>query len=134
MKGIHKIMMIAILALFCSSSLLAQPRSGKKMSPEERAAKTTEKMVKKLNLDEAQSEKVAAINLTNTKKAMEIRKSKREQSARRTAMESLRGELEKEMQLVLTEEQFTAWKKMNANRDRKQGKRGKRNKGEGLRR
>ena len=103
-----------LLALFLALgafALQAQP-GGRNMSPEQRAEQQTAQMTEKLSLSEAQAGKVGEINLKYAKKMQEAREAADgDWEAIRATMGTIRTEQEKELQTVLTEEQWQQWTK-----------------------
>ncbi len=94
-----------------------------KKSPEERAKIVTEKMTKKLNLNEQQASKIYSLTLNEAKERDAIMSKNRE--ARLLKHEAK----DKEMHSILTPEQYTQYQKMKEDRKgkRKGLRKGQRN-------
>ena len=115
----------------------AQPPGGgrgdRNASPEERAERQTQHMVKALNLSAAQGEKIQVVNLEFGQKLQTARAEARasgDREAMRAAMKAMRDEHQESLKKYLTIEQAEKWAvisaeqetKMKANR-KKRGKR-----------
>jgi periplasmic protein CpxP/Spy len=118
------------------------PREGRgpgweKRTPEERAAKATEMMKKRLNLSEAQATKVAQLNLERAKKQEDIREVMQESPAVKQAKEDRKAMVSKydaDLKAVLTPEQYAQFSKERDDRkdmmkDRREERRGRDRKG-----
>ncbi len=104
-------------------SLNAQRGGGMGWDPEKRAEQQTANMTEKLSLSEAQSAKVKEINLKYAQKMKEARENATgDREAMRASMVAMRDEQDKELQTVLTEEQWQQWVKF---RDEQKENRGK---------
>ena len=87
-----------------------------KLSPQEKAEKTTEKMAKVLNLTDEQKEKVLQINLDHAKEMESIRdEGKKLKDKAKEQKESTRDDIES----VLTEEQLAIMKEKEEERKQK---------------
>ena len=101
------------LLLIGGFALQAQPGGGgRAMNPEQRAEQQTTQMTEQLTLSDAQSGKVKEINLKYANKMKEARdQADGDWSAMRETMTAIRGEQDKELQTVLTKEQWEKWSK-----------------------
>lgn len=128
--------LFAILILFITvSSSFAQRGGGRwNADPKEMAEKQTTQMTDSLALSEAQTEKIAEVNLLYANKLDEMRKEFREnpdadRSTMRTQVGTLMSEKNEELKKYLTAEQFEKWEKIEAQRaERRKGQRGERRK------
>lgn len=110
MKSSSRILAIIALFLTVSFTAFAQRGERKAPNPEKKAEKQTAQMVKALQLDEAQTSEVQAINLTYAKKmheAMEGNKEARE--AMKKIKDAINSEKNAEMKAVLNEEQYKSY-------------------------
>ena len=107
----RKIIFTLALLLVAGFTLQAQPGGGgRNMDPAERAEQQTAQMTEQLALSEAQAGKVKEINLKYANKMKEARdQAAGDWSAMRETMTALRGEQDKELQTVLTKDQWTKW-------------------------
>lgn len=126
---------LAFIALFLTFNFAAtaQRGGGGSADPAQMAEKETTQMVEKLALDNAQADKVKAINLTYAKKNQEARETYKDN---RDAMKKIGTAIQKEksgeMKMVLSEKQFKKYEEMEAEQDnRTKGDRGKRGGGRG---
>lgn len=130
---------LTMMLLLLTSVAVAQPGGGRgergeRMTPEERAAKETSRMVGELELTEEQAAQVEQINLNLAAKTTELREASRESGASReemrenmkAQMETIREEHKAELQAVLTEGQFEKYKAMIAEQAERRGNRGER--------
>ncbi len=136
MNRISNLILTLALILFAFSTLQAQ-RGGRGMDPETSANRTTTIMTDSLALSEAQTEKIATVNLTYAKKSAELRKKMREEQdgdwetmreKMRTAMQTLRVEKNTALKKYMTADQFAKWEQVEAdfrNKRRGEGRRGK---------
>ena len=121
MKKTIKLLAPALL-LLAGIALQAQPGGGgRNMNPEQRAQEQTALMTEKLTLSEAQTAKVGEINLKYANKMKEARDAADgDWSTMRETMGAIRAEQDKELQTVLTKDQWTKWseyrEEMRANR------------------
>lgn len=120
MKNTIKLLTMALL-LLGGYVLQAQPGSGRGMTAEQRAEQQTTLMTEKVTLSEAQVAKVKEINLKYANKMREARdQADGDWSAMRETMDAIRNDHDKELQTVLTKEQWTKWAEyrtqMRANR------------------
>lgn len=127
MRTILSFLWIALILAGGSFTAQAQPGGGMGMDPEKRAEQQTATMTEKLSLSEAQAAKVKEINLKYAQKMKEARdKADGDRDAMRTAMTTIREEQDKELQAVMTDEQWQQWLKireeMRGNRPWKGGK------------
>lgn len=110
-----KLIFTTTLLLLLSGVVMAQrPRNN--MPPKERAEQTTERMVKNYSLNEDQKAKVHVINLDMYTKISEISATDRE--TRRTEMQKIRQEYNTKLKQILSEEQYKAYEKDEAERTR----------------
>ena len=111
-----------LLAYGNSQTLLAQNGGGWNADPEQRATQQTALMTEKLALSDAQALKVKEINLKYANQMKDAReKANGDRDAMRAAMAPIREAQDKEMQTVLTEEQWAQWTKF---REEQRGNRG----------
>ncbi|MEQ1746840.1 MAG: hypothetical protein ABMA02_15515 [Saprospiraceae bacterium] len=125
MKKAIKFSLIA-LAVLAGSTIFAQPPGGpgdgRMMNSEQRAEQQTALMTEKLSLSEAQAAKVKETNLKYAKKGQEAReKADGDREAMRETMMAIRQEQDKELQTMLTQEQWEQWLKA---REEMRGNRG----------
>ena len=115
----------AFIALFTAGfagALLAQPGGGWNADPEQRANQQTATMTEKLALSDAQSAKAKEINLKYANKMKEARANANgDREAMRGTMTTLRQEQDKELQTIMTDEQWQQWVKY---RDEQRANRG----------
>ncbi len=101
----NKLMMGLAVAMLAAGSANAQDKPHKTM--EDRAEMRTEQMVKELGLDEAQAEKVKAINAKYADKVKEHRQDHKEAAdERREERMKLENARKEELRAVLTADQF----------------------------
>ena len=114
MRNIIQSLLCLLFVAGSIAAVQAQPgRGGMGMDPEKRAEQQTAAMTEKLSLSEAQSAKVKEINLKYAQKAKEMRdNASGDREAMRASMVAMRQEQEKELQTVLTEEQWQQWLKI----------------------
>ncbi len=119
------IKLLTIIALFIAGfagSIYAQPGGGWNADPEQRATQQTATMTTQLSLSDAQSAKVKEIHLKYANKMKEARESANgDRDAMRNTMTAIRQEQDKELQTVVTEEQWQKWVKY---RDEQRANRG----------
>ncbi len=84
---------------------------GGNATPEQRAARQTERMKDQLKLTPAQEPKVLAVNLKYAKKTEDLKKIS-DTAAQRKSFISLVSQQEAEMKPILTADQLTSYKKM----------------------
>lgn len=126
MKALLKTGIFFMLISVFTVSLYAQDRGEKKISPEERAVKQTERMTKHLELNADQQAKVKAIHVKYNKemkaKGEEARtKAKKDKETRRAEMKKKHEAKEAELKSVLTPEQYEKWQIKQ--KDNKKGER-----------
>ncbi len=101
------------IALFLAGfvSLQAQPGGWGNSDPKQRAEFQTKIMTDSLSLSDAQSAKVGEINLKYAQKMQDARANSPEGDweAMRAAMQTIRAEQDKELQTVMTQEQWQRW-------------------------
>jgi len=114
MRTFFQSFLLAFLVTGGFAAAQAQPGGmGMGMDPEKRAEQQTATMTEKLSLSEAQTAKVREINLKYANKMKEARdKADGDREAMRATMTTLRSEQDKELQTVLTEEQWQQWLKI----------------------
>lgn len=122
-----------ILTLFIATgfiSVQAQPGGGRDFDPVKRAERTTTMMVDSLSLSTKQGEKVGEINLKYAKLMQEARNQNTEGDweTMRATMMSMRTEQNKELQKVLTTDQWQKWEKIQEAMWSGRGERGSNNK------
>ncbi len=122
----NKLVIISLVLLsLTASNMNGQQRQ--RPSAKDMAKRQTEMMVKSLNLDEEQEKTVEAINLKYADKFQKIRE---EAAGDREKMRTLRSNLvnnkNKELEKVLSEEQFERYKELEEERakEMKNGPRG----------
>lgn len=123
-KHVIHLLQQALVALFLVAGigLYAQPGGGRDMNPEKRAEQQTAQMKEQLGLSDAQTAKVQEVNLKYAKQAQEAReKADGDWEAARGKMTAMRQEQDKELQTVVTQEQ---WQKWTAFREEQRGNRG----------
>lgn len=97
-----------MFTVLCATAQTDQHKTHK--SPQERANKVTEEMVKDFGISEEQKTKVQALALKRAETVSAIKmKGKEEKKAHRADMKKANEEFEKELKTVLTPEQFTKW-------------------------
>lgn len=102
-------------------------RNGKKMDPKERAEKMTERMAKEYSLNEAQKKDLLEANMALTEKmANRAEDKKAEREELRKEMQNNRDAYDAKLKKILTEEQYAAYSKNQAERQKKMGDRGPR--------
>ncbi|SMO70472.1 hypothetical protein SAMN06265379_105157 [Saccharicrinis carchari] len=100
---------LVLLMVLVTIPLQAQNQRGQRNTgtPEEMAAKQTERMKQNLGLSLEQTTKVEAINLKFVKKQREIRKAPgQDRTAMREAMAQVRKDRQLELKSVLSADQF----------------------------
>lgn len=122
-----------ILTLFIATGFIAvqaQPGGGRDFDPVKRAERTTTMMVDSLSLSTKQGEKVGEINLKYAKLMQEARNQNTEGDweTMRATMMSMRTEQNKELQKVLTTDQWQKWEKIQEAMWSGRGERGSNNK------
>ena len=125
-----KLIFSGILLVFLTTLSYAQPGRGANGTPEEQAQRQTDHMAEELAFSDAQKEKVYEVNLAFAKKMRAVRDSSDgDWTAMRETMMTMRTEHNTELKKYLTEEQFTKWETMQA--ERRQKRRGEGRRGEG---
>ena len=120
---------IGFIAIFVISlmTLAAQPGPGQgpRMTPEERAARQTSRMIGELNLDETQALAVEAINQKYAEKQSAFMQEHRgDREAMRSGMQELIAQKDEELKAILTGEQYARHQEMQAEqRERMQSRR-----------
>lgn len=107
-------LLMAVLLMTCGMAMAQGPRGERNMDPKERAQKMTEQMVKDYSLTETQKEKVHTLNLEMSESMSKITGNDRE--ARRTKMQTIREDYNKNLKKVLTEEQYKKYEKKESER------------------
>ena len=103
------------------------PRNGNKMDPKERAERMTERMAKEYSLNEAQKKDLLEANMALTEKmANRAEDKKAEMEELRKEMQNNRDAYDAKLKKILTEEQYAAYSKKQAERQKKMGDRGPR--------
>lgn len=121
---------IFIVLAIMGSTLVAQNRNSKpKISPEERI----EKLVVELNLDAQQKDRIQVIQREYHVKLKQLKETEtKDQKLRHTEIASLKKEHSMKMRVILSKEQFVAYKRiqsreqMNKKRPNKRSKQGSR--------
>ena len=113
--------LIALIA-FNAQAQSKGSQNKSKMTPEEMATKRTDQMTKDLDLTETQQKDVLALNLKNAETFSKFRGKKRsdfseeERKEMRSKMKAAQVENQNAMKEILTDEQYTAWDKMQKER------------------
>lgn len=114
--------LIAFCMLGVAPVSQAQPGGGWNADPEQRATQQTATMTAQLSLSDAQSNKVKEINLKYANKMKDARANANgDRDAMRGTMTAIREEQDKELQQVMTDEQWQQWVKY---RDEQRANRG----------
>lgn len=123
-----KIGFLIVALLLTGGMAMAQgPRNGKKMDPKERAERMTERMAKEYSLNEAQKKDLLEANMALTEKmANRAEDKKAEREELRKEMQNNRDAYDAKLKKILTEEQYAAYSKKQAERQKKMGDRGPR--------
>jgi Spy/CpxP family protein refolding chaperone len=127
MKSLKGLLVIGIAVMSFGS--IAQEKGEKKMTPEQRAEKITQKMQKQLELTEAQTKKISSANLEmiNSKRAIQS-----EMQALRAKVKALKENQRIQYKNILTAEQMQKLEDIRAKRKENKGsKDGKGPKGKG---
>ena len=112
----QKLKILAIVLMFTTFAMSQQQKqTGKNLTPEERAQKRTETLKAKLKLTDVQYNQVYLQLVTNEKKI----------KAQREELKKAREEHDAKMKSILTPEQYSQLKEMQA--QRKEMMKGKRN-------
>ncbi len=134
-----------ILAIVCTAGITAQAtfkskkhnQNGDRPTPTERAERITEKMTKKLELSDYQSDQVGDLNLNLANQISSIRKSEMTKDEKREEIKGLRTGYQSSISGILTPEQNEKWLQWIENRKNKREESGKRphhgNRGKGER-
>lgn len=109
MKTSFKLFLGMALSLILTSAVSAQ-RPHEPRDPAKMAERQTERIVDKLDLDDAQAVKVQALNLEFAEKIAEAHKAQEE--SMRKIREEFRTAHAEEMKSILTKEQFTEFSSM----------------------
>ena len=123
-----KIGFLIVALLLTGGMAMAQgPRNGNKMNPKERAEGMTERIAKKDSLNEAQKKDLLEANMAFTEKmANRAEDKKAEMEEVRKEMQNNRDAYDAKLKKILTEEQYAAYSKKQAERQKKMGDRGPR--------
>lgn len=123
-----KIGFLIVALLLTGVMAMAQgPRNGNKMDPKERAERMTERMAKEYSLNEAQKKDLLEANMALTEKmANRAEDKKAEREELRKEMQNNRDAYDAKLKKILTEEQYAAYSKKQAERQKKMGDRGPR--------
>ena len=101
------VLLTMLFSFICMVTTFAQnQRGGSNATPEERAAKMTERMKQSLKLTDEQTAKVQAINLQMANDMATARESGQDM---RTSMQTIRAKQDAELQKVLTPEQYKTY-------------------------
>lgn len=124
MKSLKGLLIIGITVM--SFATIAQEKGEKKMTPEQRAEKITQKMKKQLELTDAQTKKISSANLEmiNSKRAIQS-----EMQALKAKVKALKENQRIQYKNILTAEQMKKLEDLKAKR--KANKDGKGPKGKG---
>ena len=117
MKSLQKLIALGLM-IFFSINLATAQDGDKNRTPETRAQKQTERLTKKLSLNETQVTQIAAINLEYANKMAALKSDSADKEANKTAKKSLRTEQSSAIKALLTPEQV---EKYNEKGDRKRG-------------
>ena len=123
-----KIGFLIVALLLTGGMAMAQgPRNGKKMDPKERAERMTERMAKEYSLNEDQKKDLLEANMALTEKmANRAEDKKAEREELRKEMQVNRDAYDAKLKKILTKEQYAAYSKKQAERQKKMGDRGPR--------
>lgn len=123
-----KIGFLIVALLLTGGMAMAQgPRNGNKMNLKERAERMTERMAKEYSLNEAQKKDLLEANMALTEKmANRAEDKKAEREELRKEMQNNRDAYDAKLKKILTEEQYAAYSKNQAERQKKMGDRGPR--------
>ena len=123
-----KIGFLIVALLLTGGMAMAQgPRNRNKMNPKERAERMTERMAKEYSLNEAQKKDLLEANMALTEKmANRAEDKKAEREELRKEMQNNRDAYDAKLKKILTEEQYAAYSKKQAERQKKMGDRGPR--------
>lgn len=109
---IKSLLMLVVGLTFALTACAQQGPRGERPSAEEMAKRQTEMIQKATGIDKATAEKLNAINLKYAKQMQEMReKSGDQREAMRESMVASREAREAEIKALLTEEQYTKYKK-----------------------
>lgn len=113
MRNVIKIYLLAFMAILCTGSLFGQ-KPNRDIDPEARATKMAERMTTSLKLSDAQASKVKAIFIKHGERrhAMRSQKQEGDREKMRSAMQKMESDFEKEIQAVLTIDQFNEFQTM----------------------
>lgn len=112
--------LIAIL-LMGGIAMAQGPRRGdrKNVTPEMQAQRMTDRMVKEYSLNEKQAKELQAANLEYTKQMQANREqAKADKKQKREEMKTKRDAREAQLKKILTEDQYTAYQKKQAEREK----------------
>ena len=116
-----RLITLCAIALICSLSTFAQSGNAKKQKGDKQQKNRTEKICKKLNLDEKQAKAFKEINtdfVSDSKKLKE--KTAKDRAERRSEMKELQAEKNEEIKKILSKEQYEQYTTLCEARDKKQ--------------
>ena len=118
MKKIMKYLAVAILCagLGVVSAFAQAKNGGQKMSPEQRAEKISNHLIKKLGLDAAQAERVKVINLSRLQAVETLRNSAEPKADKRAKITSIQQGYQADMKSILSPAQYATFEKMKTDR------------------
>ena len=120
-----KLIMLLVSALILTTSVIAQEAESarKQLSPEEKARMMTKRLDQKLDLTDAQEAKVLELNLAHARKKAELKNNTAtDKSAKMEQMKAIRADIDRQLQSILTPEQWAKKQQMDAERKEKHGK------------
>ncbi|PWJ44351.1 hypothetical protein [Sediminitomix flava] len=119
MKKKFIVTLIGLASIFSTFVACAQRPN---LDPKEAAERRTAQLTKALELTEEQGDKIYDLFFAQMEKMTELRESGADRSEIRAQMEEERESFESEMEKILTEEQFIAFKELA---EEQKGKRGR---------
>ena len=126
MKLSLRIFLTIALFMTVSFNANAQRAEKKPSNPEKKAQKRTTEMVEALQLDEAQTARVAAINLDHAKKIAAAKERKKAvNKAMKEAREAIHSEKDEQMKTILSENQYKSYLEMQTKKGNRKGEKGK---------
>lgn len=97
-------------------------RGNENMDPEQMAERRANRMSRELNLDDQRTEEIKKIFISFSEKQSKVREEHAgDREAMRTAMKGISDEQDKELQKILTEEEWKKWLDIRKNFRRRRG-------------
>ncbi len=125
MKFPFAVLVMIVLVLGQSYAQRGQQMNGERPSPEERAAKMTEKMTEKLGLNDYQSDQIAALNTDLAASLGSLKDSDLTRDEKKEAAKSLRDTYNSNVSGILDADQYQKFQKWQEKKmDRRKGQRG----------